>query len=319
MEQIAGDLLPAGAPNAASWPPDFWRSGPKPLAQQDRVQMIYDVVDEQIDTTSKAFMGLTVACARCHDHKFDPILTKDYYALASIFASTEISAIWDGRARCPISITRRSIRRRTRATRRIAGACTASSSRWRRRWRGCGPRRCLGAPKIAEAIEAAWKSRNASDKWVKLFENDKAKATYAKKWQEADAVTIKQVAEEYAESYNKAAKKWDGQLENWRKRYAAEVAQSALDEGSSGCTSCPSDGPRSAGDETVSLPLPSELDQAGSVAQRCVQVARALKVGPSLSPIGFTRQRTRENALVQRVHFGRLPDHTQDHPLYGVQ
>ena len=50
--------------------------------------MIYDVVDEQIDTTSKAFMGLTVACARCHDHKFDPILTKDYYSLASIFAST---------------------------------------------------------------------------------------------------------------------------------------------------------------------------------------------------------------------------------------
>ena len=50
--------------------------------------MIYDVVDEQIDTTTKAFLGLTVACARCHDHKFDPIPTKDYYGLASIFAST---------------------------------------------------------------------------------------------------------------------------------------------------------------------------------------------------------------------------------------
>ena len=67
----------------------FLALGPKPLAQQDRVQMIYDVVDEQIDTTSKAFLGLTVACARCHDHKFDPILTKDYYSLASIFASTD--------------------------------------------------------------------------------------------------------------------------------------------------------------------------------------------------------------------------------------
>ena len=52
------------------------------------MQMIYDVVDEQIDTTTKAFLGLTVACARCHDHKFDPIPTKDYYGLASIFAST---------------------------------------------------------------------------------------------------------------------------------------------------------------------------------------------------------------------------------------
>ena len=48
--------------------------------------MVYDVVDEQIDTTSKAFLGLTISCARCHDHKFDPILTKDYYSLASIFA-----------------------------------------------------------------------------------------------------------------------------------------------------------------------------------------------------------------------------------------
>ena len=46
--------------------------GPRPLVQQDRIRMIYDVVDEQIDTTSKAFLGLTVACARCHDHKFDP-------------------------------------------------------------------------------------------------------------------------------------------------------------------------------------------------------------------------------------------------------
>ena len=50
--------------------------------------MVYDVVDEQIDTTSKAFLGLTISCSRCHDHKFDPILTTDYYSLASIFAST---------------------------------------------------------------------------------------------------------------------------------------------------------------------------------------------------------------------------------------
>jgi len=83
----------------------------------------------------------------------------------------------------------------------------------------------LARPKIAESIEAAWKTRNASDKWVKVFVDDKAKTDYAKKWLDADAVTIKQVAQEYAESYNKAAKKWDGQLENWRKRYAAEVAQ----------------------------------------------------------------------------------------------
>ncbi|MEO7653918.1 MAG: DUF1553 domain-containing protein, partial [Bryobacteraceae bacterium] len=53
------------------------------------VRMLYDVIDEQIDIASKAFIGLTVACARCHDHKFDPISTKDYYSLAGIFASTK--------------------------------------------------------------------------------------------------------------------------------------------------------------------------------------------------------------------------------------
>ena len=56
--------------------------------------MLYDVYDEQIEVVGKAFMGLTIACARCHDHKFDPILTKDYYALTSVFASTKSFEDW---------------------------------------------------------------------------------------------------------------------------------------------------------------------------------------------------------------------------------
>ncbi|YCM44389.1 DUF1549 domain-containing protein [Verrucomicrobiaceae bacterium 227] len=48
-----------------------------------------EIVDDQIDVTSRAFLGITVACAKCHDHKFDPIPTKDYYAMAGIFLSTE--------------------------------------------------------------------------------------------------------------------------------------------------------------------------------------------------------------------------------------
>src|SRR5450432_2803818 len=47
-----------------------------------------DAWDERVDAVSRGVLGLTIACARCHDHKFDPILTKDYYSLASIFAST---------------------------------------------------------------------------------------------------------------------------------------------------------------------------------------------------------------------------------------
>ncbi len=51
-----------------------------------------DVIADQIDVTTKAFLGLTVACARCHDHKFDPIPTKDYYSLYGVFANTVIPA-----------------------------------------------------------------------------------------------------------------------------------------------------------------------------------------------------------------------------------
>src|SRR5439155_26280213 len=49
----------------------------------------HDQLDDQIDTTTRGFLGLTVACARCHDHKYDAITQRDYYALYGVFASTE--------------------------------------------------------------------------------------------------------------------------------------------------------------------------------------------------------------------------------------
>ncbi len=132
IEQLAGDLLPSDKPGAINErgiiATGFLALGPKPLAQQDRIKAIYDVVDEQIDTVSKAFLGLTVACARCHDHKFDPILTKDYYSMASIFASTECFRNL-GRPGLGLltSTMRRSIRPPTAVIRITAGGCTASN------------------------------------------------------------------------------------------------------------------------------------------------------------------------------------------------
>ena len=91
-EQIAGDLLPAvdgGEVNRRGIvATGFLALGAKAIAQQDKQKMLYDVWDEQVEVTSKAFLGMTVSCARCHNHKFDPILTKDYYSLIGIFAST---------------------------------------------------------------------------------------------------------------------------------------------------------------------------------------------------------------------------------------
>ena len=99
-QQLAGDLLPAEKPGDVNTTgivaTGFLQVGPKLLAEQDKPKMVYDMVDEQLDVATRAFMGLTVACARCHDHKFDPIPTRDYYSLASIFASTKSLARVEG-------------------------------------------------------------------------------------------------------------------------------------------------------------------------------------------------------------------------------
>jgi len=90
-EQIAGDLI---AESAGARRDDlvvatgFLAIGPKMLAEDDPVKQQMDIVDEQLDTTSRVFLALTMGCARCHDHKFDPITVSDYYGLAGIFTST---------------------------------------------------------------------------------------------------------------------------------------------------------------------------------------------------------------------------------------
>lgn len=93
VQQLAGDLLPTNGVSEEELF-DRWTAtgllvmGPKMLAEQDKPKLVMDVVDEQIDVVTRAFLGLTVGCARCHDHKFDPIPARDYYALAGIFKST---------------------------------------------------------------------------------------------------------------------------------------------------------------------------------------------------------------------------------------
>ena len=90
-EQLAGDLLPADSDETRCRhliATGFLAIGPKVLAEVDETKMQMDIIDEQIDTVGRAMMGLTLGCARCHDHKFDPIDTSDYYGLAGIFKST---------------------------------------------------------------------------------------------------------------------------------------------------------------------------------------------------------------------------------------
>ena len=91
-QQLAGDLM-----EASDWQEKrkhltataFLLLGPTNYELQDKAILEMDIVDEQLDTMGKAFLGMTIGCARCHDHKFDPIPTTDYYAVAGILKSTQ--------------------------------------------------------------------------------------------------------------------------------------------------------------------------------------------------------------------------------------
>ena len=92
VEQLAGDLLDSGDDLSLRHErliaTGFLVLGPKVLAEVDKAKLEMDIVDEQLDTVGRSLMGLTLGCARCHSHKFDPIGHDDYYALAGIFKST---------------------------------------------------------------------------------------------------------------------------------------------------------------------------------------------------------------------------------------
>ncbi|QDT37874.1 Planctomycete cytochrome C [Stratiformator vulcanicus] len=97
--QIAGDLMEAGNRedrDANVIATGYLMFGPKVLGLFDKEELTMDTIDEQIDTIGKSMLGLTLGCARCHDHKFDPVPTADYYALAGILRSTvTLDGRWD--------------------------------------------------------------------------------------------------------------------------------------------------------------------------------------------------------------------------------
>ena len=92
VHQIAGDLLPS--PHGDEIYPagliatTFLSNGVWDFGDADKEKIVSDMADDNIDTIGKAFLGLTLGCARCHDHKYDPISQQDYYGLAGVFYST---------------------------------------------------------------------------------------------------------------------------------------------------------------------------------------------------------------------------------------
>ena len=112
--QVAGDLIPADDPELINTD-GHTATGIWGLAHlvegNDKEKVVADFVDEQLDVLGRTFLGLTVACARCHDHKFDPITQEDYYGLAGIFYSSHIFR-FDGKS----ARTRKRVQMRATAT-----------------------------------------------------------------------------------------------------------------------------------------------------------------------------------------------------------
>ena len=87
--QVAGDLIDAPNQHERLAALGLFALGPVYYAENvEKAKAAADEWDDRIDTISRGVLGLTVSCARCHDHKYDPISTSDYYGLAGLFAST---------------------------------------------------------------------------------------------------------------------------------------------------------------------------------------------------------------------------------------
>ena len=240
-EQIAGDLLPpppGEEVNArGTVATGFLALGPKLIAEQDKPKMFYDIVDEQIEVMGKGVLGLTIACARCHDHKFDPISTKDYYALASIFASTKQLAKLEGTVSklffAPLSDKataqawedhQKKIEDKQKQIDEVVG-------------QEARVYRDSLAPRLAEYMVAARQiyelnqppaeglNRDVLDRWVAYLKPSRERRVHLERWQNAQRQQWEAVAREYQTSLIATARHRAEAQAAWKKQAEAAKAE----------------------------------------------------------------------------------------------
>ncbi len=252
-EQIAGDLLPGDAANQPNvrgiLGTGFLALGPRSVVRQDKKLMIYEVVEEQIDTISQVVMGLSIACARCHDHKFDPITTKDYYSLAAIFASTRsFGAIIPPGVKPPYvsefyfeplvpkeEFARyRAFKDRVEAREMQIEAVIETDLAHRARsqlyprlidYMLAARQVYQGNQELAEVSDEANLDRMALEKWVEQLDPKREFRPYLQKWHEASDSELRAVAGEYQKIFLSTARKWHKKIEQWKKRLEAIVEE----------------------------------------------------------------------------------------------
>jgi mono/diheme cytochrome c family protein len=249
-EQVAGDLLPAKNPGEVNRrgiiATGFLALGPKAIAQQDKKKMLYDVYDEQVDVTTKAFLGLTVACARCHDHKFDPILTKDYYAMIGMFASTRSFSNPDSHVSAVLEkplVPREEFERYQAAKRahqekerRVRLAIEEIMDDVKE------PAVKESSPRMADYFVAARKiyqdnaplagvarqsnlNEEALKRWVDFLKAGDDVRGYLNEWNDASPDKLAEVARSYQERFQKRFAEWEEKIGKWRADYRKALAE----------------------------------------------------------------------------------------------
>jgi mono/diheme cytochrome c family protein len=249
-EQIAGDLLPAKTPGEVNRrgiiATGFLALGPKAIAQQDKKKMLYDVYDEQVEVTTKAFLGLTVSCARCHDHKFDPILTKDYYAMIGMFASTR--SFTDPESHVSVVLEKplvprdefenyKAARKDHQAKeRRVRIAIEEIVDEVKERDVKEGSARLAdyfvaarkvyqdGAP-TADIARLANLNEEALRRWVDFLKPGDDVRGYLNEWNNAAAEKLAATAQGYQERFHKRFSEWQEKIGKWRAEYRNALAE----------------------------------------------------------------------------------------------
>ncbi|HEU0123139.1 MAG TPA: DUF1549 and DUF1553 domain-containing protein [Bryobacteraceae bacterium] len=243
LEQVAGDICVDRSDYVRGRiATGFLALGPKAIVEQDKTKQLYDVIDEQIDTTSKAFLGLTISCARCHDHKFDPITAEDYYALASIFRSTKLYDTIEGRSStlyfaplAPDDVYQKFKRRQDEiAAKQLQIEAILEPEVTAYVYREIHPK----LPDYLKAAYAVEKQKGfASDiakerkldaaileKLVKYLKPDGSFRPFLTKWYSATPETLPQIAQEYAAMIAEPAARWRGIVDNWAAGALKEIA-----------------------------------------------------------------------------------------------
>lgn len=235
-EQIAGDLMPAddGSPvnRRGIVATGFLALGAKAIAQQDKQKMLYDVYDEQLDVTTKAILGVTLSCARCHDHKFDPFFTKDYYSLISFFANTR--SFKDSQSHVskllyiPLvpkqqyAVYQEHIDKTNRAKLEIDDLVDLEKERYNRDL----------TPRVADYMLAArgFGKQSGLDptlvaKWKEYLAQDWRKKPHLEDWQKASDASAPEVAKTYQARYEQTMAKWTETLKKWRDQNRRMLAE----------------------------------------------------------------------------------------------